>query len=80
MAEISEFLDLSMEIQLEARDLPNLDFGSLSDPFAVIDVRNDGEWLEFGMFPAFMQRVALLETSANARNVQVRSMSECANG
>lgn len=48
MAVTSELLDLSMEIQLEARELPNMDFGSLSDPFAVIDVRNEGEWLEFG--------------------------------
>jgi hypothetical protein len=44
----SEPLGSSMEIQLEARNLPNLDFGSLSDPLAVLDMRIDKEWKEFG--------------------------------
>lgn len=43
-------LGLSMEIQLEARNLPNMDFGSLSDPFAVISIREGSEWREFGTF------------------------------
>lgn len=50
MSTASELLDMSMEIQLEGRDLPNMDFGSLSDPFAVIDIRTKGEWVEFGTF------------------------------
>jgi hypothetical protein len=41
-------IGLSMEIQLEARDLPNLDFASLSDPLAVLDMRVGNEWKEFG--------------------------------
>lgn len=43
-----ELLCTSLELQLEARDLPNLDFGSLSDPFAVLSVSNGDTWEEYG--------------------------------
>lgn len=39
-----------MEIQLEARELPNMDFGSLSDPFSVLDVMEGSQWVEFGKY------------------------------
>lgn len=44
----AEPLGTSMELQLEARDLPNLDFGSLSDPFAVLSLIKGDAWEEFG--------------------------------
>lgn len=58
MTAVSELLDMSMEIQLEGRELPNMDFGSLSDPFAVIDVRMQGEWVEFGTFASSVVDIA----------------------
>jgi hypothetical protein len=61
-----ESLGLSMEMQLESRDLPNMDFGSLSDPFAVIDIRDDGEWREFGKHRARRRQVP----PAHVRGVQ----------
>lgn len=63
----SELLDMSMEIQLEGRDLPNMDFGSLSDPFAVIDVRTKGEWIEFGTLAVVILASRLASTFPSVR-------------
>lgn len=46
----NDILGSSMEIHLEAKDLPNMDVGSLSDPFAVIDRWEGDEWVEFGTY------------------------------
>lgn len=61
-----EPLGSSLEIQLEAKNLPNMDFASLSDPFAVIDIRENGDWEEFGKCSCGFCLLASVSTLAYA--------------
>lgn len=37
-----------LEIQIEASNLANMDVFSLSDPFAILEERRNGKWMELG--------------------------------
>lgn len=38
------------ELQIEATNLANMDVFSLSDPFALLEERKNGKWMEVGKF------------------------------
>lgn len=38
----------SLEIQIEANSLANMDMFSRSDPFALLEIGVDGKWQELG--------------------------------
>lgn len=43
-----------LELQLEASDLQNMDIFSLTDPFALLEERKNGKWMEVGMSNVFL--------------------------
>lgn len=61
-------LGSSLELQIEASSLANMDVFSLSDPFALLEASIEGKWAELGMlsFQVVIDHLFLSPTSVDA--------------